>query len=165
MPLSVITQKRLARQGYVGIESEVLEKIAPWTRFSPALCTAFMGAGTALASPLLLWIVCTTAVLGAIFPRHPFDLLYNHLVRRWTGTSPLPKNAAPRRFACGMAGGWLAGTATAFQMGQAALGYALGGILTGLALLVSTTDICIPSMIYGALFGIPGACEGSNRSH
>ena len=32
------------------------------------------------------------------------------------------------------------------------LGYVLGGALTSTAVLVSTTDICIPSMIYNALF-------------
>jgi hypothetical protein len=36
-------------------------------------------------------------------------------------------------------------------------GYALGGMLTFVALLVSTTDICIPSMIYRSITGWPRA--------
>jgi hypothetical protein len=47
---------------------------------------------------------------------------------------------------------WLVATAIAFHSGRLILGYVLGGALTGVALLVSTTDICIPSMIYNALF-------------
>jgi hypothetical protein len=37
------------------------------------------------------------------------------------------------------------------------VGYALGGMLTVVVLLVSTTDICIPSLIYRAIFGWPRA--------
>ncbi len=33
------------------------------------------------------------------------------------------------------------------------LGYLLGGALTAVGLLVSTTDICIPSLIYRTIFG------------
>lgn len=40
-----------------------------------------------------------------------------------------------------------------FAGGHAALGYALGGVMTALAILVSVTDICIPSMIHQALVG------------
>ena len=42
--------------------------------------------------------------------------------------------------------------ALAFQSGQLTLGYALGGSLTAVATLVGTTEICIPSMIYNAVF-------------
>ena len=55
---------------------------------------------------------------------------------------------------------WLVVTAWAFATGHAALGFALGGMLTAVALLVSTTDICIPSMIYRLLFGPPRPREG-----
>jgi hypothetical protein len=39
------------------------------------------------------------------------------------------------------------------------LGYILGALLTGVGMLVGTTDICIPSMIYNALFA---RSNGSN---
>jgi hypothetical protein len=38
-------------------------------------------------------------------------------------------------------------------------GYVLGGLLTLVGLLVSTTDICIPSLIYRSIFGFPPKCE------
>ena len=55
-------------------------------------------------------------------------------------------------FVCGVGAIWLVITALAFQSGMLFTGYLLGTALTGIALLVSTTDICIPSMIYNALF-------------
>jgi len=47
---------------------------------------------------------------------------------------------------------WLAATALTFQSGELILGYVLGAVLTSVGMLVGTTDICIPSMIYDALF-------------
>jgi hypothetical protein len=46
-------------------------------------------------------------------------------------------------------------TAWAFSAGHLIVGYALGGTLTFVVLLVSTTDICIPSLIYRLIFGWP----------
>jgi hypothetical protein len=110
------------------------------------------GVGTVLASPTVLWILMPIAALAALFPVHPFDLIYNHGIRYLRDTGPLPKRRAQSRFACGVGAVWLVATALAFQSGALITGYVLGGALTGVALLVSTTDICIPSMIYNALF-------------
>ena len=41
----------------------------------------------------------------------------------------------------------------AFSAGQMGVAYLLGASLTSVALLVSTTDICIPSMVYWFIFG------------
>ncbi len=35
------------------------------------------------------------------------------------------------------------------------VGYALGGLLTAVAVLVSTIDVCIPSLVYRSAFGFP----------
>ena len=61
--------------------------------------------------------------------------------------------------ACGLATVWLLVTAWAFYAGHALLAYSLGGALVATGTLVSTTDICVPSMIYRALFGAPRARE------
>lgn len=151
--ISATNRKRLEIQGFTGMDDEILSEVAPWLRFSPAVCAVLMGLGTALASPLILWALVPIAALGAIFRVHPFDLIYNHGLRYLTGTRPLPLNRAPRRFACGLAAVWLAATALAFQTGALLIGYVLGGVLTLVALIVSTTDFCIPSLIYGVLFG------------
>ncbi|HLG16809.1 MAG TPA: DUF4395 domain-containing protein [Blastocatellia bacterium] len=153
MPVSPTIRARLEIQGYCNLDDSLLEAIAPWVRFSPALCTLSMALGTALASPLLLWGLAVTAFIGAVTPRHPFDLLYNYLVRRVTGTPPLPPNGAPRRFACAMAAVWLVGTGIAFNGGATVAGYVLGAVLTVMASIVSVSHVCIPSMIYQSMFG------------
>lgn len=94
----------------------------PWTRFSPALCSAIGAIGTILASPLVLAALVPFAALGTVFRVHPFDLIYNHGIRYLTGTEPLPENGAPRRFACGVATVWVTVTAAAFWTGAMLLG-------------------------------------------
>jgi hypothetical protein len=54
-------------------------------------------------------------------------------------------------------------TAWAFSAGHQVAGYALGGALTFVVLLVSTTDICIPSLIYRSIFGWPRAGEAQQQ--
>jgi hypothetical protein len=112
---------------------------------------------TALGSPEFLWALLPIAALAAVFPVHPFDLIYNHGIRHLTGTGILPKRGAPARFACGLGAVWLAVTGWAFWSGNATLGYILGFSLVGVGTLVATTDICIPSMIFRAIFGPPTA--------
>ncbi len=46
-------------------------------------------------------------------------------------------------------------TAWLLYAGYTTVGYVSGGILTGVAALVATTDICIPSLIYRSIFGFP----------
>ena len=149
------TRRRLEIQGFVGLDDRTLTQTAPWLRLAFALCTLLASVGTILASPVLLWALAPIAAIAAASPVHPFDLLYNHGVRRLTGTGPLPRRGAPSRFACGVGAVWLVVTAMAFHGGNLVLGYALGGALMGVGLLVSTVDICIPSLIYRTIFGFP----------
>jgi len=155
MAISAVTRRRLEIQGFTGLDDACLTEAAPWLRFTPAVCAVLMGIGTGLASAPLLFALVPIALLGAVFPVHPFDIAYNYGLRRLTRTRPLPPNGVPRRFACGMAAVWLAGTASAFLGGADVAGYVLGGVLTSVAVLVSTTHFCIPSMVYRLLFRQP----------
>jgi hypothetical protein len=146
--VSSVTRHRLEVQGFTCLSDASLREVGPWLRLTPGLCTTIVMIGTALALPALLWLLVPVALFGAVFPRHPFDLFYNLALRRFTGTSVLPPNGAPRRFACGMAAVWIGATAGAFTAGYSPLGYALGGVLSAVGLLVSTTHFCIPSLIY-----------------
>jgi uncharacterized protein DUF4395 len=150
--LSATTRRRLDVQGLSDVDDETLAETAPWHRMAFGMCALLAGTGTALASPMILWILTPIAALAALFPVHPFDLIYNHGIRYLRNTGPLPKRPAQSRFACGVGAVWLVATALAFQAGALIVGYILGGALTGVAVLVSTTDICIPSMIYNSLF-------------
>jgi hypothetical protein len=162
MALISTTRDRLHTQGYVDIDEETLAGIAPWLRWSPSICTAIIVLGTALASQWILWAVVPFALAGALKRRHPFDYVYNLGLRRLTGTPPLPEHGAPRRFACGMAAVWSTATGAAFAAGAPEAGYALGGMLSAVGALVSITHFCIPSTVYGILFGKPVACRSES---
>jgi hypothetical protein len=56
-------------------------------------------------------------------------------------------------------------TAWAFHAGAMVTGYVLGGLLTLVALLVSTTDICIPSLAYRSIFGFPPTSVEDEARH
>ena len=146
---------RLDAQGYVNVDRQTLAQVEPWLRWSPALCAIVMALGTVLASQWILWGLVPFAALGALFPRHPFDYIYNLGVRRVTSTPPLPPHGAPRRFACGVASVWLIATGAVFAADMDVLGYVLGGMLSAVAALVATTHFCIPSLVYGLIFGRP----------
>ena len=153
MSFSPVLRRRLEIRGVSCSNDTEFIKLVPWTRFTFVTCGSMFGIATTLAFTPLLWAMVPLAALGAIFPRHPFDLVYNHGVRHLTKTQPLPLNRAPTRFACGMGSAWVAATALAFTIGPAWLGYALGGALTSVAALVSITHFCLPSTVYQLLFG------------
>jgi hypothetical protein len=153
MPVSRECRTRLEAQGFGGLDDTALEELAPWLRWSPAICTLTMAVGIAMKSPTVLWALAAIAFLGALLPFHPFDLLYNYGARYLTGTRPLPHHGPQRRFACGVASAWLVATGWAFHIGSTMLGFILGIPLLLVAALVSITHFCIPSLIYNTLFG------------
>jgi len=151
MAASTTVRIRLEAQGFCGLDDATLGELAPWLRWSPALCTLVMILGVVMESPVVLWSLAAIAFLGALLPFHPFDLIYNYGARHLTGTRPLPRNGPQRRFACALAAAWLLATGWAFQVGSAMIGYALGVPLILVAGLVSVTHFCIPSLIYNTL--------------
>ena len=153
--ISPSTRRRLDIQGFSGFDEPTFADIAPWLRFAMALCTLLGATGTVLASPLFLWSLAPIALWGAASPVHPFDHLYNLTLRHLTNTAPLPKRGAPNRFACALGAIMLILTGWAFSNGATVTGYVLGGLLTLVGFLVSTTDICIPSLIFRMMFGFP----------
>lgn len=154
--LSTTTANRLHIQGFTADEAWLAE-VAPWLRLSPALCATFAAIGTATASPTILFALAATAFLGAVLPFHPFDLIYNYGLRFLVRKRPLPPNGAPRRFACGVATVWLIATALLFLAGATTAAYTLGALFVVIAGLVSTTDICIPSLMFHAIRRLAGA--------
>lgn len=153
--LSPTTRHRLDVQGFDGIPDQTLTPVASWLRFALALCATLAAIGAITASAAVLGTLAVIAALAALFPVHPFDLIYNYGIRHATGLGPLPKRGAPSRFACGVGAVWLLGLIWAFESGHHLPGYIFGGLLTSVAVLVATTDICIPSMIYRMIFGQP----------
>jgi Domain of unknown function (DUF4395) len=149
------TSRLLDIQGFDTVEVQELARVGPWLRLAFGLCALLGGLGTVMASPLILLVLALIAAGAAASPVHPFDLIYNYGIRHLTGTGPLPRRGVSTRVGCGMGASLLLVTAWAFSAGHLVVGYVLGGVLTFVVLLVSTTDICIPSLIYRSIFGWP----------
>ena len=157
--ITASARDRIEAQGFVGLDNHTLSQINYWLRFSPAICMIWTAAGTLRASATLLWALVPFAALGALLPGHPFDVFYTYGFRRMTAGPRLPRYPLPRRFACLMAAAMLAGAALGFQTGHVAVGYTLGWFMVGAALVTVATGFCIPSFIYGLIFGRPAGCH------
>ncbi len=144
---------RLQIQGVQDIDQAIVDEAGSWLRLAMFTCAGLVATGTALASPTIIYALVPIALAAAVFEVHPVDHVYNHLIRRFTGTHPLPKRGLPTRLACGMGAIMMIATALAFSSGAMMLGYFLGGHLALIAGLAATTDICIPSIMYQLSMG------------
>src|SRR5262245_43867768 len=116
MSNSQAIHSRLNLQGFACDVDPRILAAARWLRFTPTLSTICIVAGTALRSPLVLGAFTIIAALGAA-GWHPFDALFNTVVRRWVKAPALPANPAPRRFAMAVAAVWSAGAAWLISAG------------------------------------------------
>jgi hypothetical protein len=157
--ISVNKKVRIEAQGFVGLDDRTLAQIDYWLRLSPAICMLWAAVGTALNSPTILWPLVPFAALGALLTGHPFDLLYNYGVRYLVHGPRLPRYPPPRRFACLLATALIAGAAWGFQCGHALVGHILGWSLVAAALANVSVGFCVPSFIYGMIFGKPSSCS------
>ncbi len=167
MSISPVLRRRLEIRGISVSDDAEFTRLVPWMRTTFGLCGGLVAIATAFAFTPLLWAMVPIAAFGAILPVHPFDLVFNYGIRRFTHTRPLPHNRAPTRFACAVAVPWIIGTALAFTLGITWLGYTLGALLATVAGIVSVTHFCIPSAIYQILTGngsmVPAALSGADQ--
>jgi hypothetical protein len=148
-------RRRLEIQGFLGLTDDELKVIGPWMRFTPVLNFTFTVIATALSSvPLLVGLAILMAA-GAIMPAHPFDALYNGLVRRMTRTQPLPKSGVRRRIVFAVGAAWLLLTTGAFLFGMSVVGYVLGGLMAVLIAPLATIHFCVLSEGIARIFGPP----------
>jgi hypothetical protein len=144
----------LTMQGYGAMSEEERESLWLGIRFAPALCFAGILLGVVLASPVLLLAMAATAAVGGFLtPKHPFDYLYDATFRRLLGSPSVPPSPPPRRFACQLATPWIAAIGIAFLAELTAVAWALAVPLLVVAAIVTTTNWCLPSLMYGLLHG------------
>jgi hypothetical protein len=93
-----------------------------------------------------------TAFVGALAPNHPFETLYNSWAQR-RGRQRLPANRAAKRLGCVMGALFLGGATVAGMAGAPTLALVLALVLASVALFVASTGICVPSVIFTALWG------------
>ena len=159
-PSSSKQLRRFQVQGTENIDQTTVDEVGNWLRLATAVCATLVAIGTILASPTFLFAIVPIALAAAVFKVHPVDYFYNHIIRRFTGTRPLPKRGIPTRIACGVGGLMIVATAVAFSSGAMMLGYFLGGQMVLVAGLNSTTDICIPSIMYQISVGRKDLVKG-----
>jgi hypothetical protein len=150
--ITAVRRKRLEVQGYCEFTDKQLNEYKFGIRFAYYLCDSIVILGLLLASKEILGAMMVIAFFGMFPPYHPFDYLYNYGVRHLFRKPLMPPRSNQGRFACGMATVWLGGTISLFYLGLNLSAYMAGGTLVAVATLVSTMDICIPSMIYNFLF-------------
>lgn len=140
----------LTMQGYGSLGDGERRQLWLGLRFAPILCLAGIATGVVLASPAVLLGMAATALLGGfMLANHPFDHLYNRVLRPLLGGPSVPPSPAPRRFACQLATVWVAAIALAFLLGAPTVAWVLAVPLLLAGASASTTNWCLPSFIYG----------------
>ena len=150
--ISHACRKRLETQGYLNFSDSELSAHRFGIRFAYWVCITLASIGLIAGSTSIIISVAALAFVAAFPPYHPVDYVYNYTLRHLLKRPKLPYRTNQGRFACGVATIWLITTAFLFANNQTILGTALGFSLVAVGLLVSTTDICIPSMVYNFLF-------------
>ena len=153
-PIETI-RRRVEAQGFCGLSDQQVREFDGWLRFSPALCLLWVAVGVITASPTVLILLVPFALTGAIWDRHPFDLIYDKVLRKVFGGSPIPSYGRPRRFACLMASVMISITALLFYLEFKIGASVLGGVMITMATVNVMTGFCVPSFIYAFIFGQP----------
>ena len=151
--ISAVTRERIEAQGFCGLDDRSLSQINYPLRLAPAICLAWTATGTALASPVILLALVPFALMGAVLPGHPFDVVYNHGLRHLMKRPALPRYGMRRRLACVAASIVLSASALSFWYGVPTLGIILGAMVSMGTLTNVITGICPPAMMAGLLFG------------
>ena len=152
--LSSARINNLKAQGYRSYSDAELSALAFGNRFAYIVCGAIVAIAVAAANIPTLIAMTIVAFFGIILPYHPFDYIYNHVLRGMLNKPELLRRSKQLKFACVIATLWLGGTTYLFYAGLVMAGYVLGGLLVAVAFIVSVTDFCIPSMIYNFIFKI-----------
>lgn len=155
-PLS-LSQKSLQQQGYGSCSRDELNNMSNGLRFTPLVCMALAIGGLYIQNPYWHFALAALGILPFWTPNHhPFDLLYNHIIRHLIGGVKLPSNPLPRRIACIMGGIMNIGIGYGFLIGSSTLAYIFAAILIPLQIIVITTHFCMASWMYEQLMLLLG---------
>lgn len=147
--------ERIRAQGYQYVCSDLeVSELAFGNRFAYILCSLILIYGIVTANIPILSIMLVIAFLGVVLPNHPFDYIYNYVLRNIMKKPKLPPRSKQLKFACSIATLFLISTVYLFYSGYILAGYIVGSLLIFSAVLVSSTDICIPSILWNKIFKI-----------
>lgn len=153
----IISKKRIDRiraQGHHNLNDTQISEISFGNRFAYILCSAILLIGVIDMNFTILIAMLIIAFLAVITPYHPFDYIYNYGIRFIINKPKTPKRSRQLKLACSIATTFIAITIYLFYTSNFTAGYITGACLLFSAILVSTTDICIPSIIYNKINNI-----------
>jgi len=150
--LSTTRINRLKAQRYFNYSDAEISAFG--NRFAYTLCGAIVASGVATANIPIIGAMTIVVFLGVVLPYHPFDYIYNNVLRNLLQKPKLPRRSKQIKFACTIATLWLIATSSLFYVGFATAGFVIGGLLVSVAFLVITTDFCIPYTVYNLIFKV-----------
>jgi Domain of unknown function (DUF4395) len=142
--------RNLETQGYCFSDAE-RRALRVGLRFSTGLCLPIVAVGLALESIPLLLVSVALALLAGFTPRHPFDYLWNRVVRHALGAAPLPPNPQRRRDAFKVGAALLAILVALFAVGADTVALILGATLLVACLSVTALNLCLRSETFALL--------------
>jgi len=140
------THANLETQGY-RLSSDETRVLRIGLRFPTALCLALVITGLALESAVMIALLVPIGAFAGWSARHPFDFIWNGVLRHAFKAPALPPNPTRRRHAFKLATFWLAAVAVLFATGWTTAALVLGGVLVTVCTLVTITNFCIPSTL------------------
>ncbi len=175
-----LQERNLFQQGFQSYTPSELKSLTWGLRFTPFLCMALGFFGLVNHNIVILFIISASGIIAAFFPNmHPFDLIYNNLVRPIFKGVRLPPNPLQRRLACLGAGFMNATIAfmfmtdptvqtlplTEISFSMEGLGtggtvaYILGYLLVSMQVIVFANHFCLLSWAYEMLMRSMGLTE------
>jgi hypothetical protein len=137
-------RSNLTTQGYCLSGAERRE-LSLGLRFSTGLCLTLVVVALALQSPVMVFALSGIGVIAGFSARHPFDHLWNRVVRHALGGPMLPPNPPRRRHAFKLATVWLGAVGALLSAGATTPALLLGGLLVAACGAVTVANLCIPS--------------------
>ena len=151
--LSQTRINRIKAQGYQNYSDQEISELAFGNRFAYQLCTSILIVGILLWNVPILGAMMTVAFLGVILPNHPFDYIYNYFLAKRMNKPQVPPRSIQLKFACSAATLVIGSTIYFLQNNMMTAAMIMAYQLCGVAFLVATIDLCIPSIFFNATLG------------
>lgn len=146
-------RKRIEVQGFTGLSDEEILELDPWLRFTPFLSGVVSVLSAFMSAYYLLFGLAGFFLLGAAFPRHPFDVLYNGFIRSLENSPELPVSPVRRRVVYGILTLLSFLAALCFIAGHRPWGTSLAWLLSGYLALMAAHQLCLISEGLHKIFG------------
>ena len=150
----------LVQEGFGRLGDAELARLDLPLRFTPALCLGLAALGVVTRGAVVFGLLAALAATAAATRRHPFDFVWEYLVRPAVDGPELPKAPCPRRLAFVMATPILAGATLGLALDAEAIGLGLAALqIAGCAAYVFA-GWCGASLVYPKRFRRTSASQG-----